>query len=302
MTNRPSGPGGFGAERQGSGAQRVTRRLVPLTVWLCSDAATDAPSHSKKRTTGADLCPHHRGAVGRELARHLIGSCTTEGDVVAEAFAANDATLVTAAQTGRRAVALVPHFPLAKHIGARLRATLPENTLRAVAMRPCRPHQMLHGLADLRGDIGLVIAAPPPYEAGGRTSRQAGQACPVCRSDLWMLSTQQLAAFLAAAWQVLRPGGHLAIITTARHEDGRLIDPAPRIIQQASTLGFRYVQHVIALRVPVEGDCLMVQATPTELAQLRDVRSRALPPVVTVHADVCLFTRPDTRARRRSAR
>ncbi|GLZ16274.1 hypothetical protein Acsp04_65090 [Actinomadura sp. NBRC 104425] len=277
----------------------MTRRLVPLTVWLCSDAVTSAPSHSKKRTTAADLCPHHRGAVGRELARHLIGSCTSEGDVVAEAFAVNEATLVTAARMGRRGVALVPHFPLAKHIGTRLRATLPENKLRSVAMRPCRPDQMRHGLADLRGDVGLVIAAPPPYEAGGRASRQAGsQTCPACRSDLWMLSTQQLAAFLAATWQVLRPGGHLAIITTVRYEDGRLIDPAPRVIQHANALGFRYVQHVIALRVPVEGDCLMVQATPTELAQLRDVRSRALPPVVTVHADVCLFTRPDNRARR----
>ncbi|TYB40813.1 hypothetical protein FXF69_37990 [Actinomadura chibensis] len=107
-----------------------------------------------------------------------------------------------------------------------------------------------------------------------------------------MLSSEQLGLFLAASWKVLRPGGVLAIATTARHHAGRLIDPAPRIIRQAQGLGFRYVQHVIALRVPVDGDALIVQAGPGDLAQLRDPRSRALPPPVSVHADVCLFLKP----------
>ena len=96
----------------------------------------------------------------------------------------------------------------------------------------------------------------------------------------------------ASAWRVLRPGGTLAITTTARHQAGRLIDPAPRIIRHAQRLGFRYAQHVIALRVPIEGDALVVQAGPTDLAQLRDTRSTALPPAVGVHAAVSLFKKP----------
>ncbi|MFI0487077.1 hypothetical protein [Actinomadura sp. 9N215] len=126
-------------------------------------------------------------------------------------------------------------------------------------------------------------------------------ACRACRADLWMLGAEQLALFLAAAWKVLRPGGVLAIITTARHQAGRLVDPAPRIIRQAQAqgLGFRYVQHVIALRVPIDGDALVIQAGPADLAELRDTRSRALPPPVSVHADVCLFTKPQPERRDR---
>ncbi|MFG2084636.1 hypothetical protein [Spirillospora sp. NPDC048824] len=292
----PTGPGA---------GPTATRRMVPLTVWLCSDTSTDTDSAVSASGTGAgardrfqaaaparQVCLRHRQPIGRELARHLIDTCTREGDIVAEGFTTSEATLVAAADLDRRGIALVPHFPLAQHIGARLRATLPEEQLTRVEMRPARPDQMARGLADHLGDVALVTAAPPPYETGGHHPRRVGErGCPACRADLWMLTSQQLGLFLASAWKVLRPGGVLAITTTARHHAGRLIDPAPRIIRQAQSLGFRYAQHVIALRVPVDGDALVVQAGPADLAELRDTRSRALPPV-SLHADVILFSKP----------
>ncbi|MEO3830331.1 hypothetical protein [Actinomadura sp. B10D3] len=226
----------------------------------------------------------------------MITTCTGEGDLVADGFTASEAVLAAAAGLDRRGIALVPHFPLAQHIGARLRGSLSEELLKRVEMRPARPDQMARALADHLGDVALVIAAPPPYETGGHAPRTVGErSCPACRADLWMLSSEQLGLFLASAWKVLRPGGVLAIATTTRQQAGRLIDPAPRIIRQAQGLGFRYAQHVIALRVPIDEDALVVQAGPADLAQLRDTRSRALPPPVSVHADVCLFTKPQAR-------
>ncbi|MGI5207699.1 hypothetical protein ACQEU6_39765 [Spirillospora sp. CA-108201] len=273
-----------------------------MTVWLCSDTAattivTRRGIQASERAQVADvamkICLRHRQSVGRELARHLIGNCSDEGDVVAEGFTTSEATLVAAAGLGRRGIALVPHFPLAQHIGARLRATQDREQLARVEMRSVRPDQMARGLADHLGSVALVIAAPPPFETGGHAPRGVGDpGCPACRADLWMLTSEQLALFLASAWKVLRPGGVLAMTTTARHEAGRFVDPAPRIIRQAQGLGFRYAQHVIALRVPIEGDSLVVQAGPADLAHLRDIRSRAVPPQVSVHADVCLFTKP----------
>ncbi|WP_395103847.1 hypothetical protein [Actinomadura sp. SCN-SB] len=110
-----------------------------------------------------------------------------------------------------------------------------------------------------------------------------------------MVSKQQLTTFLNASWRVLRPGGHLALITTACYQaDGRLIDPGPEIIRDARAAGLRYSQHVIVVRVPVHDDTLHIQATTATLGQLRDSRSRALPPVARVHADVSLFTKPGT--------
>lgn len=298
MNDVPSDRNG---RRSGPGTRDQSLRMLPLTVWLCSDHVTQA-SHDNKPSTvptprgatsrAAEICARHHQSVGGELARHLISLCTREGDVVVDAFTAGEAALVAAAELNRRGRALVPHFPLARHIGSRLRAALPEHQLRRVAMRPCRPHQMARGLADHLGEVGLVIAAPPPYETGGVPKRRGERECPACRAEVWMLGSEQLGVFLAAAWKVLRPGGVLALITTARYEGGRLIDSAPRLIRQAQGLGFRYVQHVIALRVPVEGDRLVVQAGPADLAELRRVGSRALPPVVRVHADVCLLQKP----------
>ncbi|MEV4808028.1 hypothetical protein AB0K18_49275 [Nonomuraea sp. NPDC049421] len=103
--------------------------------------------------------------------------------------------------------------------------------------------------------------------------------------------------FLADARHVLAPDGHLAVITTARYEHGRLVDQAPGIIQRAARAGLTYLQHVIALRVPIKGDVLVVQPDPAVLAQLRQVQSAELPPVVSVHADVCLFARAGGGAR-----
>jgi hypothetical protein len=302
MNDTPSNPEAFGADRHGSGSGTKVRRLLPLTVWLCSDTsataeATNNPNHGGGRadTTEDEYCSLHRRTVGHQLARHLITACTREGDLVAEAYTTDEATLAAAAGLGRRAVACVPDFPLARHIRARLDATLPHEAAAKVEMRPCRPDQMARGLADHLGQVGLLVAAPPPYRHDDRARPDSGRRCPVCRIGFWMNSRECFRLFMAAAWRVLRPGGHLAVITTARHEHGRLVDPAPRIIREAAGLRFRYVQHIIAVRVPVDGDTLVVQADPRGLAQLRDVRSRALPPVARVHADVCLFTKPQSR-------
>lgn len=280
------------------------RQLLPLTVWLCPDDTTDQPTHPSgqpcpgpaHRAAHTQTCDRHRASTSTALARHLITAATRDGDLIAEVFTSNSAVLCAAAQLDRRAVACVPHFPLARHIGAQLRAALPGERLGRVEMRPCRADQMHRGIADHLRQVALVIAAPPTIgrttaEPEPKTSRAPG-GCPACLSDVLTNSAFQARSFLPAAFRVLRPGGHLAVVTTARHHGGRLIDPAPAIIQQARTVGFRYSQHVIAVRVPVEGDTLLVQAGPASLGQLRDIRSRALPPAARVHADVCLLTRP----------
>lgn len=266
--------------------------MLPLTVWLCSDTTIDEDVRRSGLLSG--LCPQHRPGVGRELARHLIATCTREGDLVAEAFTTGEATLATAARLGRRGVALVPHFSLAQHIGARLRTTLTEAQQARVQMRPCRPDQMARALGDHLSEVGLVIAAPVLDEgAGGPLPRGGAERdCLGCQARMRTSAVEQFGLFLAGAWRVLRPGGVLAVITTARHHGGRFVDPGPRLIRQARSAGFSYAQHVIALRVPVDGDALVVQAGPADLAQLRDDRARALPPAVTVHADVCLFVKP----------
>ncbi|GAA4224212.1 hypothetical protein GCM10022254_03190 [Actinomadura meridiana] len=285
------------------------RHLLPLTVWLCPDDTTSPPARPTvqprqtpdRRAALTKICDRHRTSINTTLARHIISATTGEGDVITEAFTTNHAILSAAAQLDRRALACVPHPPMAQYIGAQLRATLPQEFLGRVQMRPCRADQMHRGVADHLGRVSLVIAAPPiPRAASARTGPRTASApggCPACLSDVLANTAFQTRSFLPAAYRILRPGGHLAVVTTARHLNGRLVDPAPEIIRQARAAGFRYSQHVIAVRVPVEGDTLLVQASPVSIGQLRDVRSRALPPAARVHADVCLLTRPGDTSR-----
>ncbi|MFC4912950.1 hypothetical protein [Actinomadura gamaensis] len=266
------------------------RQLLPLTVWMCPDPDDEQPTASSR----FDPCVRHRPNAGRELARHLIATCTHDGDLVAETHPTNDSVLAAAAELGRRAVACAPHFALAQYVASTLRSRSLGGAARGVALRPCRPDQMTRALADHLGTTALVITAPPPDDGDTalRPSRQGRAACPGCSASVTAVRQPPLGEVLLASWRMLRPGGHLAVVTTARHEGGRFIDPAPQIIRQARALGFRYSQHVIAVRVPSSEDGVLVQSSPGDLAQIRDQRATALPPAARVHADVCLFTKP----------
>ncbi|MET8986952.1 DNA methyltransferase [Nonomuraea wenchangensis] len=268
------------------------KRLVPLSVWLCSDTMSGTVKAHDASCSPATVCGRHRQAVGRELTRHLIGACTSPGGAVVDLFTTSETVLVAAAEMGRLGIGCVPRLPVAQHLVGRLRQELSTDQRAAVRLRPHGSNEMRKALLGLEGHVDLLIAALPPYPDLGRAARSAPASCPVCRAEQSTLTMPQLSRLLEDARHVLAPGGHLAVITTARHKRGRLLDLVPGIIRRADAAGLTYVQHVIAVRVPVEGDALVVQAGPAELAQLRRAQSTELPPVVSVHADVCLFARP----------
>lgn len=264
---------------------------MPLSVWLCSDTTSESCKVKDSPRATEAVCGRHHRAVGRELARHLIDTCTRPGGVVADVFTMSETVLVAAAEMGRLGVGCVPLLPIAQHLADRLRQELSADQWTAVRLRPYGPHELREALLGLAGRVELLIAALPPYPESGRPVDSALVSCPLCRAERPTLSASQLGRFLEDARHVLAPGGYLAVITTARHEQGRLVDLAPGIIRRADAAGLAYIQHVIAVRVPVEGDALVVQPGPAELAQLRHAHSAELPPVASVHADVLLFAR-----------
>lgn len=282
--------------RKNEGTRRAAeRRLVPLSVWLCSDTTPETVEAEDSSRAAEKVCGRHRQEVGRELARHLIGACTRPGGVVTDLFTTSETVLVAAAQMGRLGVGCVPQLPVAQHLVGRLRRQVSADQRAAVRLRPYGPQEIRKALLGLEGQVELVIAALPHHADVGVGSASAS--CLSCRVERPTLAMPQLGSFLEDVRHVLAPGGHLAVITTARHERGRLVDLAPGIIRRADAAGLAYVQHIIAVRVPVQGDVLVVQAGPAELAQLRRAQSQELPPVVSVHADVCLFARPGGGAR-----
>lgn len=50
---------------------------------------------------------------------------------------------------------------------------------------------------------------------------------------------------------ITRPGGIVAVITPIGHTPAGVVDPAPGVVRAASCAGLVYLQHVIALTVPI---------------------------------------------------
>jgi DNA modification methylase len=112
--------------------------LVPLSVWLCSDTApggADAKDHPR---TADAVCGRHRQAVGRELARHLIGACTRSSGIIADVFTTSETVLGAAAEMGRLGIGCVSRLPVAQHLVGRLRRDLAADQRAAVRLRPVR--------------------------------------------------------------------------------------------------------------------------------------------------------------------
>ncbi|WP_354532620.1 MULTISPECIES: DNA methyltransferase [unclassified Nonomuraea] len=209
---------------QSKRSRTAERRLVPLSVWLCPDATPGESGIKEHPRVTETVCGRHRQAVGRELSRHLIGACSRPGGVVADVFPTSETVLVTAAGMERLGVGCVPRLPDAQQLAGRLRQELAADQRAAVRLRPYGPHQLREALLGLQGRVELLIAALPPYPETGRPAGPASASCPSCKAEQPTLAMPQLGRFLEDARHVLAPGGHLAVITTARHERGRLVD------------------------------------------------------------------------------
>ncbi|NRQ30925.1 hypothetical protein HII36_03615 [Nonomuraea sp. NN258] len=245
--------------------QHPARGHLPLTVWL---AAADTESISTCLTG----CCH---PVSGPLARHLIVACTRMGETVIHLGAA-DHQLVSAVLTaGCLPVAVFTDAHRAGVTWTRLARTHPDYDLEVTDLRITDPDDEEIPLTDLAGCAGLVVTELTCDQLRRRGSHHA-----VKPHDI------------ASAARLVKPGGHLAVVT-GLHYQGRLADPLPEIIAQARAAGLVYLQHIIALRQSARGD--RVQACLPGRGQVasQDLPQCAgLPASARVHSDVLLFIKP----------
>lgn len=62
---------------------------------------------------------------------------------------------------------------------------------------------------------------------------------------------RRVRARLEFAALITRPGGIVAVITPIGHAPSGVVDPAPGVVRAAASAGLVYLQHVIALTVPI---------------------------------------------------
>ncbi|MFC5833988.1 hypothetical protein [Nonomuraea insulae] len=251
-------------------AQDAVRGHLPLSVWL---AAVDTES----RATCPAGCCH---PVSGPLARHLVAACARLGETVVH-LGASDHQLVSAALTaGCLPVAVFTDAGRAGVSWTCLARTHPNFDLEVTELRVADPGHESPVLADLAGGAVLVVAE--------QTCRQ-----PLGRPTCWPGFEAGVEVFdVACAAGLVKPGGHLAVVT-GLHREGGVVDPVPEIIARARDAGLVYLQHIIALRHPARGECIDPDLSRRALAAIEELPECAgLPATARTHSDVLLFTRP----------
>lgn len=108
-----------------------------------------------------------------------------------------------------------------------------------------------------------------------------------------------LVTLLAA--RLLRVGGILAVLTHSDWSRGELIDPTGAVVASAQNADLLYLQHIVALHVPVRGGRFATDLIPDPDRSATDTHARAvhrttvrgLPaPHRRIHSDVLVFAQP----------
>jgi modification methylase len=110
------------------------------------------------------------------------------------------------------------------------------------------------------------------------------------RGDSYLTS---MAEIYAACHAVLRPAGLLVTVTKNTRRAGRMFDLAGTTVALARSVGFIYLQHVVALLAAIRDGWLLARPSFWQLTQTRRARARGEPAHLVVHEDVCVFAKPE---------
>jgi hypothetical protein len=103
-----------------------------------------------------------------------------------------------------------------------------------------------------------------------------------------------MAEVYAGCHGLLRPGGHLVVVTKNTRRKGRMLDLAGLTVTLATGAGFAYLCHVIALHAAVRDGDLAARPSYWQLTQVRHARGRSEPAHLVAHEDVTVFSVPSS--------
>jgi modification methylase len=278
---------------------------VPLGIWPV------AQTTAQWQRAGRYLpgCARHPGKMLPELARRIVDEYSAPGDLVCDPLAGIGTTLAEAALMGRRAVGVELDEHWVTLATDNLDHMLEGASRRLAGIRQGDARQLQEVVCDLAGTVDLVVTSPPYGCDAGMIDKQAwiagGRLCP---ADTLNYSTdkanlghargpayeQAMADVYAACHGVLRPGGHLVVVTKNTRRKGRTLDLAGLTVTLATAAGFSYLGHVIALHAAIRDGDLVARPSYWQTTQIRHARAKGEPAHLVAHEDVTVFSRPAT--------
>jgi len=281
-----------------------SREPIPLSVWPCAQTTAQYQRAGRYVPESSE----HPGKMMPELARRIIDEYSEPGDLVVDPMCGIGTTLVEGAALGRRCLGVELEARWASVAEANLDHVLDTEHRSLAEVRVGDARQLPELLADVAGTVDLVVTSPPYACDAGTIDKSAWLAGRrLCKGDTLNYSTGRLNlghargnAYLAemtavyeACFAVLRPGGFLVTVTKNTRRGGRLFDLAGATVRLAHQVGFRYMQHVVALLAAVRDDGLVPRPSFWQLTQLRGAQARGWPAHLTAHEDVLVFVKPE---------
>jgi DNA modification methylase len=282
--------------------RQAPARSVPLTIWPVGQI----PAH-EQRSGYLAACAERPGPMLPALARRIIEEYSKPGDLVVDPMCGIGTTLVEAAALGRRAIGIETQRQWAGLATKNLRHVLPEDQRHLVRVQTGNARALPQLLADAAGGVHLVCTSPlgagqsrnrdnrPRAKDSGPRATALGDSSPLppspddARDEV---SAGAMADLYAACFEVLRPGGLLVAVTQNSRRHHAMVDRAGSTVSIARTLGFTYLQHVVALHATISTNSLVARSSPGQRTAIRKARDRGEPAHLVVHDDVSVLRKP----------
>lgn len=278
---------------------------VPLAVWPC------AQTTAQRQRAGTYLpeCREHPGKMLPDLARRIIRSYSRPGDLVVDPMCGIGTTIVEAARLRRRAVGVDVEDRWVDLAARNLDHILNDAARPIADVRVGDARQLPDVLADATGQVDLVATSPPYACEVGVIDKPAWLAgARLCDRDTLNYShdaanlgharsddyRDAMTAIYQACFAALRPGGLLVTVTKNTRRGGRLVDLAAATRRLATSVGFAYLQHVVALHVGIRDGRLVPRPSFWQLHHLRRARAAGQRLHLVGHEDVLVFSKPET--------
>jgi tRNA G10 N-methylase Trm11 len=237
------------------------------------------------------------------IARTAIEAYTSRGDLVLDPMCGIGTTLVEAVHLGRAAVGVEYEGRWAELARANLALAMSQGATGKGEVITGDARQLDDLAKGLRGQVALVLTSPPygdSVHGHVRTSRGGGVAksntsysddpANLARAGIEGILDATL-VILAAARELLRPGGIVAVTARPWRRAGELIDLPSAVVQAGEAAGLVPFERNVVLLAGLRDDRIVPRASFFQLDNVRKARRAGAPHCVIAHEDLLGFRR-----------
>ncbi len=276
---------------------------VPLAVWPVAQESAQRQRRDRYVAESSD----HPGKMLPALAKRIIEEYSSPGDLVVDPMCGIGTSVVEGAAIGRQCIGVDLEPRWIEVAKANVDHALTAEQRRHADIRVGDVRSLADSLGSEFGNINLIVTSPPygcevakidsgSFAAGGNIKNFASQNYSSDKANFGHARGDKyvdaLRVIYSQCFDALRPSGLLVTVTKNMRQKYALVDLAGITTEIAQSLGFRYLQHNIALLCGIQDDRLIGRASFWQRCSIERARGAGHPQHLVAHEDVLVFAKP----------